>query len=268
MSSLQKALHLSNDGSGEEKDSCDPMAEKPEIPRWLHDIAACLGLLTRLPVTVDTSLAMRRSAVATWAYPAVGILLGGLGLCVFMACQLLGIGGLVSLIIVLAGMIIVTGAMHEDGLADSADGLWGGWSVERRLEIMKDSAIGVYGVCALGLMLALKIAAVAALAPGPLFALALIGGGALSRAAMVVLMHALPPARGGGLGRSVGMPPAQSMWAAIAIACSVTLCLGLVMGHIWAAILMIAVSAVATWGCARIFWGARSRSARLRCWSR
>ena len=88
--------------------------------------------------------------------------------------------------------------------------------------------------------------------PGPLFALALIGGSALSRASMVVLMRTLPPARGGGLGRSVGTPPARSMWGAIVIACGGTLLLGLVVGHIWAAVLMIVVTGAATCGCARI----------------
>ena len=57
----------------------------------------------------------------------------------------------------LAAGVIVTGALHEDGLADSADGLWGGWTRERRLEIMKDSRIGTYGVLALALSLLLHV---------------------------------------------------------------------------------------------------------------
>mgnify|MGYP000719427802 CR=1 FL=1 len=228
------------------------MAQKPETPLWLHDIAASLGLLTRLPVKVDADLAMTRSAAATWAYPVVGLLLGGFALGVFMVCYVLGLPPLVALVLVLGGQIILTGAMHEDGLADSADGLWGGWTVERRLEIMKDSSIGVYGVCAIAVILLLKATALATLVMSPLFALALFGGAALSRAGMVVLMHALPAARGGGLGQSVGKPPLRSVLIAIGIACGATVLLGVSIGHVWAALLMIVVTGVAAWGCAQI----------------
>jgi len=142
--------------------------------------------------------------------------------------------------------------MHEDGLADSADGLWGGWTVERRLEIMKDSNIGVYGVCAIAVVLILKVVTLASLVLTPLFALALIGGAALSRAAMVAVMHHLPPARGGGLGQSVGKPPARSVWIALGLGCGMALVLGLLIGQLWAAVVMIAVTGLIAWGCARI----------------
>jgi hypothetical protein len=101
---------------------------------------------------------------------------------------------------------MVTGALHEDGLADSADGLWGGWDKTRRLAIMKDSHIGTYGVLALILVMLLRWTALAALfAQGTPWA-ALIAAGALSRAPMAVLMAALPNARGTGLSHSVGRP--------------------------------------------------------------
>lgn len=250
---MQKCWDLSNDEDGEEKDNCDTMEQKPETARWLHDIAACVGLLTRLPVKVDTELAMARSAAATWAYPVVGFLLGGVSFGLFMICNLLGIPAYVMLILIIGLQIVITGAMHEDGLADSADGLWGGWTVARRLEIMKDSSIGVYGVCAIGVVLSLKLAALlTAIHPSTGFAFALLGTAALSRAAMVTLLYALPPARGKGLGKSVGKPPLWSVWTAIGIASGGTLFFGLLIGQLWAAALMIVMTGLAAWGTARI----------------
>lgn len=250
---MRKRLHLSNDGAGEEKDSCDTMGQKPAPTLWVHDIAACVGLLTRLPVKVQTELAMSRSAAATWAYPVVGFLVGGLVLSLFMVCNLLGIPAYVSLVLIVGFQIILTGAMHEDGLADSVDGLWGGWTVERRLAIMKDSHIGVYGVCAVSVFLMLKLSALGgAIYPFGKFTLAILGAAILSRAAMVALLYSLPPARGGGLGQSVGQPPVRSVWTGLALACGVTLVLGLIVGHPGAALAMIVVSGCAAWGCARV----------------
>lgn len=252
MSSLQKSLHLSNDEDWEEKDGCDHMAQKSAPPVWLHDIAAALGLLTRLPVAIDTDLAMKRSAAATWAYPVVGILLGGLSLLIFVIAVMIGLPSLIAVIFIIGFNVIVTGAMHQDGLADSADGLWGGWTVERRLEIMKDSHIGVYGVCAVVLFLLLYVATLSTVAFHPLLAVGLIGGAALSRAMIVVVMSTLPNARGGGLSQSVGRPPMQSMWGAVGIGCGVTVVLGLLIGQVWAAVLIICVGAAATFACGAI----------------
>jgi len=126
--------------------------EKDDIAlmHW-RDVPAALGLLTRLPVPVDTDHATARAAKAAWAYPLVGLVL---------ALLLAVIGWLASGLmpeiraaILLAAGVIITGALHEDGLADAVDGLWGGWDKARRLEIMKDSHIGAYGV--IGLVLSL-----------------------------------------------------------------------------------------------------------------
>ncbi|WP_089994695.1 adenosylcobinamide-GDP ribazoletransferase [Cognatiyoonia koreensis] len=228
------------------------MGQKPATPVWVHDIATAFGLLTRVPVALDPDVAMARSAVSAWAYPVVGLILGGLGLLLFTLCQVIGLPPLVALIFMLAFNVVVTGAMHEDGLADAVDGLWGGWTIERRLEIMKDSRIGVYGVCALLLAFLIKVAALAELALTPLFALAVVGAAGLSRAAMVTLMHHLPNARGRGLSRSVGHVPVKSMWFALAIAISATLLFGLLVGHPAAAILMVISVTIAAALCGMI----------------
>ena len=104
-----------------------------------HDIPAALGLLTRIPIKVDMDRAATRGPAATWAYPLAGLVVGLIMAVIAWVAQLLGIAAPVIAALMLTGAIITTGAMHEDGLADSADGLWGGWDKARRLEIMKDS---------------------------------------------------------------------------------------------------------------------------------
>lgn len=173
--------------------------------RWM-DISAGFALLTRLPLRAsDTALA--RGARAAWGWPLVGAALGGLA--GVAAVVLLGLGLPASLTagVCLALTAVMTGALHEDGLADTADGFWGGWEPARRLEIMKDSHIGSYGVIALILSLGLRWLALTLLFEAGLALPALIAAGALSRAVMPALMHALPAAREGGLSRSVGRVP-------------------------------------------------------------
>ena len=114
----------------------------------LGDITAALGLLSRLPVRVDTSRATARGAQAAWAYPIAGLILAALACAIAQIALMLGVPAPLTAGLALASLVIMTGAMHEDGLADSTDGLWGGWDKDRRLAIMKDSHIGAYGVIA------------------------------------------------------------------------------------------------------------------------
>ncbi|MBD3677640.1 MAG: adenosylcobinamide-GDP ribazoletransferase [Rhodobacteraceae bacterium] len=194
------------------------MTEPDESLTESGDISAALGLLSRLPMSVDTDRAQARGAAAAWAWPLAGAVLGGLAGLVGWVALVLGFTPGVSAAIVLAALILMTGAMHEDGLADTADGLWGGWEPARRLEIMKDSRIGTYGVLALGLSLLARWSALTSLiAAGSLFA-PLIAAGMLSRAPMVAVMAALPNARGDGLSQSVGRPGQRTVTLAILLA--------------------------------------------------
>ena len=208
------------------------------------DIPAALGLLTRLPVIVDGARATERGAASAWAYPLVGVVLG---VVLAAATALMIWTGLPAGIVaglVLAASVILTGAMHEDGLADSADGLWGGWDRARRLEIMKDSHIGVYGVCAIALSLLLRWLALVVIVSVGAYWVAFIAVGAASRASMVVLMASLPNARDGGLSRSVGRPATPTVWLAVVIAVG----FALLCGYPW----VILVAAIATTGCGLI----------------
>lgn len=169
------------------------------------DFLLALVLLTRLPLPHLPKAAFKRQSSAVWAFPAAGLAVA-LPACLVASLALsLGLPHMVAAGLALAVQILLTGAMHEDGLADTADGFWGGFDTARRLEIMKDSQIGTYGVLALILGLGLRWTAFAtlleALGPWPLLALA-----ALSRAAMPTLMYALPNARQAGLSHGVGRP--------------------------------------------------------------
>ena len=113
------------------------------------DIRAGLGLLTRLPVTVNGPRATARGAAAAWAWPVAGAIVGVFGAAAAWGALALGLTPGIAAAVALGAQMMITGALHEDGLADSADGLWGGWDKARRLAIMKDSHIGTYGVLAL-----------------------------------------------------------------------------------------------------------------------
>jgi len=111
----------------------------------------------------------------------------------------------VAAVLAVAAGVLITGAFHEDGLADTADGLGGGQTAERRLEIMKDSRIGTYGACALVLTLALR-AAILASTPVAIAAVILLSAHGLGRAAAVVVMRSTPYAPSGEAGKWKPVP--------------------------------------------------------------
>lgn len=175
----------------------------------LMDIPVALALLTRLPLPRLQDTAFARQALATWAFPLTGLVVATLACGIGWVALQTGLPTSVAAGLVLAAQIIATGAMHEDGLADTADGFWGGWDRDRRLEIMKDSAIGTYGVLALVLSVGVRWIALAQLLH---FGFATVFAAAiLSRATLPVLMACLPSARPNGLSHKVGVPPFWSV---------------------------------------------------------
>lgn len=208
------------------------------------DLPAALGLLTRLPIGVDGDQAMARGAASAWAFPLVGVIIGVV--LAVAASVLLGLGvpSGITAALILAASVVITGAMHEDGLADSADGLWGGWDKTRRLAIMKDSHIGVYGVCAIALSLLIRWLALSTIVAFGIHWMALIAAAALSRTSMVVLMAAMPNARAGGLSQKVGRPATQTAWLAVGIGAMVAVASG------YAGMIFVAV--IATLACGLI----------------
>ncbi|WP_371168884.1 adenosylcobinamide-GDP ribazoletransferase [Aliiroseovarius sp. 2305UL8-7] len=182
-----------------------------------QDIPAAIGLLTRLPIRVDTKMAMQRGARAAWAWPLVGLIPAILSAMVGFAALACGTPALWAAALALVAQVMVTGAMHEDGLADTADGLWGGATKTRRLEIMKDSRIGAYGVIALVLSLLLRATALAAVLPTYGAFWAIVVTGLVSRVPMVWMMAFMKNARDGGLSKSVGQVPHNTAFLALGI---------------------------------------------------
>jgi adenosylcobinamide-GDP ribazoletransferase len=186
---------------------------------WRRQIGVALMFLTRLPGRPGGTLPGDAVARAAWAFPLAGIAVGLIaGVAGDLAHGLRLPAGAVALIALGAGLL-ATGALHEDGLADTADGFGGGATPARKLDIMKDSRIGSYGVLALLIVLGLRAVALARLAeggPGALMA-ALVAAHALGRAGLPFMIRALPSARPEGLAASVGRPGSAAAWGAAAL---------------------------------------------------
>lgn len=193
----------------------------PDPEAFAGDLKSALAFLTRVPagwlgMAVDRRPDFTR---ASGLFPVAGVLIGIVGGIVLALASAIGVPPLVAAALAVATTMALTGALHEDGLADVADSL-GGASAERRLEIMHDSRIGTYGAAALVLSLVVRVACLAALlAHGAIAAaigLALAEG--ISRAALVRMWHELPPARDSGLAHDTGPPDTNAMVLALATA--------------------------------------------------
>ena len=176
------------------------------LPGFVTDILLACSLLTRIPLPHLPQAAFENSARAVWAYPIAGLVPGMLAWIMAQASLALGLPAGIAAGLVVAVLALVSGAMHEDGLADCADGFWGGSTPERRLDIMKDSQIGTFGVLTLFSVTGLRWLAYATLLGSS--AAAVIAAPAMSRAMMAFLMYGLPHARRTGLSHSVGRPSA------------------------------------------------------------
>lgn len=186
------------------------------MPKPISGLALALVWLTRLPVGGLLPANPPTLSQVAWAFPLVGLILGAAAGAVLGLAHWLGLGAAISALLAIATLVWLTGGLHEDGLADLADGM-GGRTTERRLEIMRDSRIGSYGALTLGLVTALRVCSVAALPIGAAVAALIVAGGA-SRAAMVIAMRQLPPARPDGLGKSAGRPSLAGAALAVALA--------------------------------------------------
>jgi adenosylcobinamide-GDP ribazoletransferase len=212
------------------------------------DIRIAASLLTRLPLRVDHAAVGARVAAAGWAWPVVGAGVGALIGATLLAAQALAAPPLMAAALALAAGLVTTGALHEDGLADCADGVGGGQTRERRLEIMRDSRHGTFGVAALALALTGRIALLAAL-PGGAALASCVAAGALSRAPLPLMLRAGPPASPGGLAAGVGRPAVATVVAALAT--------GAVLGWVAVGPAALAALAAASATAALVHWAAR-----------
>lgn len=201
----------------------------------MRGLWVALGFLTRLPVPMGAYADARAKASSLAWYPLVGLLIGLLLGCV--AWLLRDTASLLSAALVVLAWVVLTGALHLDGLADSADAWIGGMGDrEKTLAIMKDPRCGPAGVLALMLALLLKFAALASMHPAPWAALVLAP--LLARVSLTALFLTTPYVRGGGLGSSLSSAPRNA--CAVALALSVGLC---VLGR-WHGLLALAAATV------------------------
>ena len=222
----------------------------PFFKARLSDLHVAAVFLTRLPLPhlPQTPPPLAR---VLWAFPLVGAGLGVLGGGLLLGLSLAGVPPLVAAFLTLAALVLLTGGLHEDGLADVADGFGGGRGDKARtLEILRDSRIGSYGVVALVLALGLKAAALSAFADPWQGAAALSAALVLGRAVVPPLLLGSRPARQDGLGASAGRPsPAAVAFAvggAVAVAAVILLSpLGLGGSVVAAAVAALAVIALA-----------------------
>ena len=178
---------------------------------WLaergREFQAGILFLTQLRYGATEPVSGGAISRAAWAFPLVGVVVGLVGAVVYGLAYHLGLPFWPAAALCIAATMTLTGCLHEDGLADTIDGFGGGETRERKLDIMRDSRIGTYGVCALVIAILLRVSALALIgAPGPVTA-ALIAAHAAGRAVMPAIMALLPPARPDGLSASAGQPP-------------------------------------------------------------
>ncbi|UCH74179.1 MAG: adenosylcobinamide-GDP ribazoletransferase [Rhodospirillales bacterium] len=195
------------------KDDAGGLQDPPDAHRWRSAIPVATMFLTRLPVRAPASAL----AGAVIGFPVVGAVVGGIGGVVYGLVWLTGLPPPICALIGVAAMVVLTGALHEDGLGDMADGLAGGTSAEA-IRIMRDSRIGGYGVLALIFSVGLRVTTLAAMAEPLAVLTATVATGTASRTAMAGVMRWLPAAANSGLGAGAGRPERVDVYLAIAAA--------------------------------------------------
>ncbi len=195
-----------------------------------HDIADALRFFTRLSVGAPEPSASLDVGRMSWAAPIAGVFVGFVGSIVLALAALLGLPLILRAGLTTVALVALTGALHEDGLADVADGFGGGSTRARKLEIMRDSRVGAYGAIALALALILRVGALTAALDGGFWraALSLMLVAALSRAGALTPLALLPPARADGAGAAAGRLDPSALAAAWGSAFVIAVALGLV----------------------------------------
>ena len=200
------------------------MPAPPPLAALAAEAVTCLRFYSRLPLpALPAEMSHPPEPFARclrWA-PLAGCVVGGCGAAALVGAGALGLPPPVAAALAVLATVLVGGGLHEDGLADVADGFGGGSTRERKLDIMRDSRLGSYGALAIGFSLLLRTAALTGLAERGGFGLAaaaLVGAAAASRGIGLMPMALLPAARADGLGRSVGRLPTEVFTTAAALA--------------------------------------------------
>lgn len=168
-------------------------------------LVLAVQFLTRIPITARDAYSPERLTAAARYYPLVGALVGSILASVYAVASMV-LPAAVSAIVTIGTGLLLTGAFHEDGLADTADGLGGGATREDALAIMRDSRLGTYGTAALIIVLLLKVAVLTSLSPF-MAAIALVAAHSLSRLSAVFVIATSHYVRDEGTGK----PTAQGL---------------------------------------------------------
>jgi adenosylcobinamide-GDP ribazoletransferase len=205
-----------------------PILPTPEGLRPLPEFVHAAKFLTRLPIPLSRTLDPPPLAETMRMFSMVGAFIGCAIASVLLVGHFIQLPSHLSALLAVAFGLLVTGALHEDGLADTADGLGGGKDREKRLDIMRDSRIGSYGALALIVAVGARVACYAALlAYSPVAVVAVLAAcQSFSRAMMVDLLWATRPARLDGLSVYAGQPRRSVAMFAIALGLGLTLLAG------------------------------------------
>ena len=187
--------------------------EKLTSQIFFKDILLSVSFLTRIPISKDL-LFERNLMDAAWSFPLIGALLGFLGGMVALLLSYFNISPIINSFITIGAIILLTGGLHEDGLADAADGFGSNKNPQDKITIMRDSQIGVYGTLALIIAISVKAVALGGLIDKDQFftcTMALIVSGALSRSNIVGIAFFLEKASETGLASFAGKPSATGV---------------------------------------------------------
>lgn len=186
----------------------DNTLPKPDI-RLRDDLVMGLRFYSRLP-TGNSAHARPSLSRMALALPFTSLVIGLGPAAVLMLLEWVSVPHLFAAAVAVACLVLATGAMAEDALADAADGLFGGRTIEQRLDIMKDSRHGTYGVCAIVLLLLLRVTAIGSMANPLAAAGVMLASSVIARSAALWLTVALPPARIGGAAATAGQVGRQA----------------------------------------------------------
>lgn len=204
------------------------------------DMGTTVSFMTRIPVP-SASAAPSNLARSHRIFPLIAAGIGSIIGLVYFILAKMNVPALAAAAIAMGVSAALTGALHEDGLADTADGFGGGRDKAAKLEIMRDSRLGTYGALALFVAFVTRVAALAALPPAQAVA-ALAVAYAIGRSALTVLAATMPYARSDGLAAHAGRPGTQAVITSIGISLAVAIVL-LPLPLVAAAILIAAATA-------------------------
>lgn len=198
-------------------------------PGFIVGVAQCVRFYSRIPIPVapgeQNPHAPPDIALLPRALPFAALIIAAPACLILWLSQAIGFPALIIAILTIAALLASTGAFHEDGLADCADGFGGGAAISRKLEIMKDSRLGTYGAAALCLSLLLRVAALSALLetrPMISVIVLLLAIAALSRVTGLLPLALLPPARPSGASADVGRPSLAGLMIGLLLCALIT----------------------------------------------